>query len=140
MEAVMDRKVIDDITAHYRALVAHVPLYTIHSEADYDKAVSVLNQLLDAGGADEDSPLADLINTLGSLVADYEEMHNPANEVSPAMALRFLMEQHGLKQSELPEVGSQGVVSEILRGKRELNLRQIKALAKRFHVPSTVFF
>jgi len=53
---------------------------------------------------------------------------------------KFLMEQHGLTQGDLPEIGSQGVVSEILRGKRELNVRQIGALSKRFHLPPDVFF
>ena len=53
--------------------------------------------------------------------------------------LRFLMDEHGLSQSDLPEVGSQGVVSDILRGKRELNVRQIRALAKRFQVSPAVF-
>jgi len=41
-------------------------------------------------------------------------------------ALNALMEEHGLKQSDLSEIGSQGVVSEILSGKRQLNVRQIK--------------
>jgi HTH-type transcriptional regulator / antitoxin HigA len=53
--------------------------------------------------------------------------------------LRFLMEEHGLAQSDLPEVGSQGVVSEILNGRRELNLRQVRALAEKFKVSSAVF-
>ena len=53
--------------------------------------------------------------------------------------LRYLMEEHGLRQADLPEIGSQGVVSEILSGKRELNLRQIRELAKRFHVSPAVF-
>jgi HTH-type transcriptional regulator/antitoxin HigA len=42
------------------------------------------------------------------------------------------MEAHGLTQSELPEIGSQGIVSEILSVERELNIRQIRRLAKRF--------
>ena len=46
---------------------------------------------------------------------------------------------HGLRQSDLPEVGSQGVVSEILSGKRALNLRQVQALAERFQVSPAVF-
>ena len=54
--------------------------------------------------------------------------------------IRFLMEQHGLTQSDLPEIGTQGVVSEILRGKRELNTRQISELSSRFHVSPAVFF
>ena len=41
------------------------------------------------------------------------------------------MDQHGLRQSEFAqELGSQGVVSEILSGKREMNLRQMRALAE----------
>jgi len=49
------------------------------------------------------------------------------------------MEAHGLTQSELPEIGSQGVMSEILSGERELNIRQIRHLAKRFGVSPAVF-
>jgi HTH-type transcriptional regulator/antitoxin HigA len=44
-----------------------------------------------------------------------------------------------LCQSDLPEIGSQGVVSEILNGKRELNVQQIREMARRFHVPPAVF-
>ena len=139
MEAVMDRKVIEDITARFQSLVSLVPLHAIRSQGDYDNAVTILNQLLDAGAADEHSPLADLANALGSLVGDYEDAQNPAPKVSPVATLRFLMEQHQLTQSDLPEVGTQGVVSELLHGKRDLNVRQIKALAERFHVPANVF-
>jgi HTH-type transcriptional regulator/antitoxin HigA len=49
------------------------------------------------------------------------------------------MEQHGLRQADLPEIGSQGVVSEILSGRRELNLRQIRALSERFGVSPATF-
>jgi HTH-type transcriptional regulator/antitoxin HigA len=49
------------------------------------------------------------------------------------------MEEHGLTQSDLPEIGSQGVVSEILNGKRERNVRHIRALARRFRVSPAVF-
>ena len=53
--------------------------------------------------------------------------------------LRLLMERDGLRQSDLPEIGSQGVVSEILRGKRDLTARQIRALGERFGVsPATI--
>jgi len=49
------------------------------------------------------------------------------------------MEEHDLTQGDLPEISSQGVVSEILSGKRELNVRQIRALASRFQVSPAVF-
>jgi len=48
------------------------------------------------------------------------------------------MEEHGLNQSELTEVGAQSVVSAVLAGKRAQNLRQEKALARRFSVPLEV--
>ncbi len=60
-------------------------------------------------------------------------------ESSGPEMLRILMEQHGLAQSDLPEVGSQGVVSEILAGKREMNVRQVRALAETFRVSPAVF-
>lgn len=139
MEAIMDRSAIAEITSHFKALSSIIPLHTISSERDYDKAVAILDQLLDAGAANENHPLADLVNTLGALISEYENLHFPAQDVSPLAMLRFLMDQHQLTQSNLPEIGTQGVVSEILSGKRELNVRQIKALAERFHVSPSVF-
>ena len=53
--------------------------------------------------------------------------------------LNMLMKEHNLKQSDLPVIGSQGVVSEILSGKRKLNIHQIKKLSQRFNVSPTVF-
>ena len=139
MEAVMDRVVIAEITSRFQALSSVVPLHAIRTDADYENAVAALNRLLDAGAANENHPLADLVNTLGSLIGEYDDVHYPAQEVSPLAMLRFLMSENSLAQSDLPEIGSQGVVSEILSGKRDLNVRQIKALSGRFHVPAGVF-
>ena len=115
------------------------PLLSIRNEREYDLAVKRLDGLLDEIGTNERHPLYGLLDTLGTLIYAYEEQHHPRPQVSGAEMLRFLMEEHRLTQSELPEVGSQGVVSEILGGKRELNLRQIRALAKRFGVSPAVF-
>jgi HTH-type transcriptional regulator/antitoxin HigA len=115
------------------------PILTIRNEREYDQAVKRLNSLLDEIGTAERHPLYGLLDTLGTLIHAYEERHHPIPESSGADMLRFVMEEHGLAQSDLPEIGSQGVVSEILNGKRELNTRQIRALAKRFHVSPAVF-
>lgn len=139
MEAMMDSDVVAKITAHFEALTSFVPLHSLTNQDDYAKAVAVLNQLLDAGAAEENHPLAGLVNTVGMLISVYDDSHNPPGTVAPAAVLRLLMDQHHLSQSDLPEVGSQGVVSEILRGKRELNVRQIRSLAARFNVPASVF-
>lgn len=57
----------------------------------------------------------------------------------PIAVLKYFMEEQALKQVDLAELGSQGVVSEILNGRRELNLRQVKALSEQFNVPAAVF-
>lgn len=80
-----------------------------------------------------------MLDTLGTVVHAYEEKHHALPDAAGADVLRYLMEEHGLSQAELPEVGSQGVVSEVLNGKRELNVRQIRALGERFHVSPAVF-
>lgn len=128
------------LTDHFRALSEVVPLHPIRTEDDYDAAVSAMNALLDAGAADETHPLADLVATLGELIGDYDQAHYAFPDVTGVDALQFLMEQHHLTQTQLPEIGSQGVVSEVLSGKRELNVRQIRALATRFGVATSVFF
>ena len=115
------------------------PLLTIRSERDYDRAVRRLNGLLDEIGTNEQHPLYGLLDTLGPLIHACEEQRHRMSKVRGAEMLRLLMEEHGLTQSVLLEIGSQGVVSEILSGKRELNNRQIRALAKRFHVSPAVF-
>ena len=98
-----------------------------------------LNDLLDEVGTDENHPLYGLLDTLGTLIEAYEAEYEPLPPVSGADMLQYLMEEHGLRQADLSEIGSQGVVSEILSGKRELNVRQIRALAERFEVSPAVF-
>jgi HTH-type transcriptional regulator/antitoxin HigA len=112
---------------------------SIRDEREYDAAVERMNGLLDEIGTDESHPLYGLLDLLGTLIQVYEEKHHPVPPASGADALRFLMDEHGLTQSDLAEIGSQGVMSEILSGKRDLNVRQIRILAQRFHVSPAVF-
>tara|TARA_Y100000588_G_scaffold18341_1_gene18897 strand:+ start:896 stop:1303 length:408 start_codon:yes stop_codon:yes gene_type:complete len=115
------------------------PLFEIQDEREYNLAVERLNGLIDEVGTDEQHPLYSLLDTLGAVIHAYEEQHHPMPQCKGAELLRFFMEEHGLNQADLPEVGSQGVVSEVLSGKRELNVRQIRALSKRFSVSPSVF-
>jgi HTH-type transcriptional regulator/antitoxin HigA len=125
-----------DIQTHWD----HIrPILSIRDEGEYDRAVIRLNQLIDEVGTDEGRPLYELLDILGTLIHANEEKQYRMPEASGSEVLRHLMEEHQLRQSDLVEVGSQGVVSEILNGKRELNLRQIRALAKRFNVSPGVF-
>ena len=106
---------------------------------DYELAVDRLNLLVNEVGTDEQHPLYDLLDVLGTVVHAYEEQHYPLPICSGAEILRFLMEEHGLTASDLPELGSPDRVSDILAGKRELDVGQIRTLAKRFHVSPAVF-
>ena len=101
----------------------------------------LMDQLLEEVGDDEDHDLADLLDIVSTLVMQYEEQHHPEiPPVEPREILKFLMEQHDLRQSDLrKEIGSQGVVSEILSGNRELNTRQVRKLAKRFGISPAAF-
>lgn len=123
----------------YRTLRRQIPLGVIRSKAEYDRAVATLDTIIDEIGEDETHPLADLAEALGVFVEAYDKTHYQTPSPSPRAMLRFLMEQHDLGQSDLPEIGSQGVVSEIISGKRSLNVRQVSRLAKRFNVSSSVF-
>ncbi|MGH8025965.1 MAG: helix-turn-helix domain-containing protein [Pseudoxanthomonas sp.] len=135
----MNAVAIDYITEHYVALSSLVPMRPIRNEAEYERAVSVLGDLLDAGGAKQGTTLAELVETVGSFIEAYDEAHYRLPEVTGLDAVKFFMQQHGLTQGDVPEIGSQGVVSEILNGKRDLNIRQIKALSDRFGVDPSVF-
>ncbi len=115
------------------------PVLAIRTEDDYDRAVERLNQLVDEVGTNEAHPLYELLDTLGTLLHAYEERYELLPESSGTEALAYLMEEHSLTQSDLSEVGSQGVISEILNGKRALNVRQMRALARRFGVSPAVF-
>lgn len=116
------------------------PYLTITNEQEYDKAVERLNFLLDEIGDDESHPLYSLLDTLGIIIEAYDNQHYSLPHLQGIDALIYLMEEHSLSQSDLPEIGSQGVISEILSGKRQLNVRQIQTLAHRFGVSPATFF
>ena len=128
--------IANNLEAHWATIR---PLLTIRNERDYERAVKRMETLLDEIGSDERHPLYSLLDTLGTLLEAYEEQHYAIPDATGAGVLEYLMEEHGLTQSQLPEVGSQGVVSEVLSGKRELNVRQIRELSRRFKVSPAVF-
>ena len=133
------------MNARLDAALAHwsyvAPLLTpAKNKSQFEALVQALDAVLDAGGDDEANPLARLAAMLGDLVSTYENAHHP---MPPAMGasetLRWFMERDGLRQSDLPEIGNQAKVSEILAGRRVINLRQARALAQRFGVPLDLF-
>jgi HTH-type transcriptional regulator / antitoxin HigA len=125
-----------DVQDHWAAIG---PLLSIQTEHDYDVAVERLNELLDLVGTNEAHPLYGLLDTLGTVLRSYEEAQIPMPRCSNVDVLQFLMEEHRITASDLPELGSEKEVLELLQNQREMDLRQIRALADRFHVSPAVF-
>ena len=122
----------------YWSYVAPVVTYP-KNDKDYNELVSQLDTLLDIVGDDEAHHLMGLVDVVSRLISAYEEQCLVDSEVKGIDALKYLIDAHNLSQSDFSEIASQGVFSEILNGKRALNIRQIKLLAKRFGVDPATF-
>lgn len=108
-------------------------LRVIKSEQDYEAALRRVASLMDASA---ESPEGNELEVLATLVEAYESEHFPIEPPSPIDAIKFRMEQGGLTQTDLvPFIGSRSRVSEVLAGKRALNLRMIRALHEGLGIP-----
>lgn len=136
---IISRKALREFAQAWGELQALVPVSAIHNEQQYERALETLHALLDIVGEDETHPLYELLDTLGTLVHIYEEEHYPGPAATGIDVLKFLMEEHQLSLSSFPEIGNEGEVSELLMGKRELKVSEIRALSKRFGVSPATF-
>ena len=127
---------ITDLQTHWPPIA---PLFSIQSEADYDAAVERLNSLLDQIGTNEKHPLYGLLDTLGTLVHSYELEHHEVLNVSGPDALRYLMEEHGLSTAALADLVAPEALDRYLAGSQELQIEELRALARRFHVSPAAF-
>lgn len=111
----------------------------IRDESHYEALLGFVADCFERFGNDEHHPIFALVDIVAARIREYEDRIHPWPDLPSHRMLAALMEEHGLKQSDLPEVGPQSVVSEIISGKRALNLRQVKALTARFHLPMEAF-
>ncbi len=125
-----------DIQTHWRILQ---PLFSIRDEAEYDKAIATLNALMDEVETNEQHPLYELLDTLGTVIHAYEEKHHPIPECNGVEVLKLLMEEYQLEPTDLPEPGTPDTVLGILNGKQDLTVTHIHALAETFQVSPAVF-
>jgi len=108
----------------------------IRSEADYEAALTRINDLMDAEGG---TPEGEELDVLTDLVELYEAKHVPMGFPSPLGAIRFRMEQSGLSPRDLiPFMGSRAKVSEVLSGKRPLTMQMARALHANLGIPADV--
>lgn len=109
---------------------------SVRDEAHYAELLAFVDECFERFGEQDDHPIFALVDIVAHRIKEYEDKRHPWPDAStPATRLAFLMDQHGLRQCDLPEIGAQSVVSDVLSGKRKLNLRQTQALARRFGVP-----
>lgn len=116
-----------------------VGVTSVRTKADYARAMTTINALVDEVGDDEAHPLAEVLDYLSGQVKAYEDKHVPIPEAEPREVLRFLMEQHGLKQEDLKDCAPQGRISDILTGRRSISKELAKNFSQRFHVHAEVF-
>lgn len=106
----------------------------IKCEADYDAALARVDNLMDAA---LDTPQGDELDILVTLIEKYETQHYPVDAPNPVEAIRFRMDQIGMKDKDLiPYIGQSGRVSEILSFKRKLTLSMIRKLHSELNIPT----
>jgi HTH-type transcriptional regulator / antitoxin HigA len=118
---------------------AAMGVVSVHTKAQYAQACVTLEALLNEVGDNEKHPLADVLDYLSDQVAAYEQEHVKIPVAAPREVLRFLIEQHNLKQDELSDCAPQSRISEILAGKREISKAMALRFAGRFGIPVSVF-
>ena len=86
--------------------------------------------------AQQNTPEADEMEILATLIEAYENKHYLISAADPIDAIKFRMEQQGLTQKDLePFIGSSGRVSEVLNHKRGLSLTMVKRLHEGLNIP-----
>ncbi len=108
----------------------------IRGREEYDAALSEIDRLIDRDPA-PGTPEGERLELVAVLARDYEARTLPKVAVDPVDAIRFRMEQQGLRQRDLvPFIGSKSKVSEVLSGKRPLTLAMIRALHAGLGIPA----
>jgi HTH-type transcriptional regulator/antitoxin HigA len=108
----------------------------IKSEKDYELALARLKSIFQAEADTEEGDEADVLSIL---IEKYEDEHFPIGMPDPVEAIKFRMEQMGMRQKDLAEVvGFSSRVSEILNRKRKLTLSMIRKLSATLQIPTDV--
>jgi HTH-type transcriptional regulator / antitoxin HigA len=121
----------------YGDLLAQHQPKAIETEAENEAAIILAESLEHRQHTPEENALLELLIIL---IEKFEETSYPVPNVDPDRMLLHLMESRNMKQEELVGViGSRGVVSEIVNGKRSISKAQAKALGQLFHVSPSLF-
>jgi HTH-type transcriptional regulator/antitoxin HigA len=127
------------LAAAWKGVETFIPLRPIRSKEQADRMHAVAEDLIDVVGDDEEHPLSPLLLLVASLIEAWERTNVQVPDVPPHQVLRFLLEEHKLKQKDLADIASPSLVSAIIAGERPISKRLAKLLAARFHVSPSVF-
>jgi HTH-type transcriptional regulator/antitoxin HigA len=113
-------------------------LRPIKNKKQYEESLARIYALLQKD-IKANSMESDELEVLSILVKQYEQGHYPVPKPNPLEAIRFRLEQMGMSEAELSEIlGYRSRKSEILSGKRKLNLSMIRKLSERLHISAEV--
>lgn len=85
-----------------------------------------------------ESKESDEVEILSILIKNYEEKHHPINKPNPIDAIKFRLDQMGKTEAFLSKILGASRKSEILSGKRKLNLKQIRTLSEELHISADI--
>ena len=108
----------------------------IENQKDYDKALERLEMIFDAKKGTKEG---DELEILSILIENYERKHFPIEKPDPIEAIKFRMEQLGMRQKDLAKIiGFRSRVSEILNKKRKLTIKMIRNISSSLNIPTDI--
>ena len=125
------------------ALFLEAPFISqIKTDAEYQKALALMDELIEDN--DKQRPLIEILSASIERWENHAEEFSEFNQRIQALddidTLKLLMQQHGLGIADVPEIGSNTLVSKVINRKRNLTRNHIEALSKRFGVSPALFF
>ena len=124
--------------SEYGSLLADIQPRVITTEEENDRALGIVESLLAEKNLSPEKE--QILRLLVSLIEKFEDEHYQLTASTPHSILLHLMEERGLRQTDLVGlIGSRGVVSEVINGKRTISKSQAKSLGEFFHVDPSLF-
>ena len=112
----------------------------IETEEQNERYLQVIETLMDKGAANFSPEEHALFDLLVTLIEDFEEKNYQMPNVLPHERIKYLLEEKQLRQKDLlPIFGSEGVISDTLKGRRQITLKTAQKLAAFFNVPTELF-
>ena len=113
-------RAVQQTIKHWEHVVPYA--YVPRNEREHAKLMAFVDELMEWSRSHKDEHATSLLSLIASNIETYENQHYPAKKISSVEMLKFLMDEHGLGQDDLPEIGSQSLVSKILNGERLITL------------------